>query len=307
MIARSPLNVIDFHRPLFFLYFSFFFITFFYWVPLLIWKWVRHRHQRFVVFLRFEKQTNKWDLRDQVRPIQCFWNSSGTLEGPGWLIRWRAGRGNAEQRKKKVVPVPEWVCSTTSRAETAASIRQWSTRPRPDRTAETSVPGQPKSASGAVSVPKPALERRGGGPEETNAEPSKSRWQWSVSFSPIPFFFFSPKVFSCSFFFLWKKTLGKARRHLDDVMESVAGSGRAIAGEITEFSRCLSSSYRAGLFLLLCSNGFSWVLLGFARVKSGYYLVLTRFYRVFLGFTGFYRVLLVFTEFYWVLLVFFQV
>ena len=185
-------------------------LLFFYWVPLLIWKWVRHRHQRFVVFLRFEKQTNKWDLRDQVRPIQCFWNSSGTLEGPGWLIRWRAGRGNAEQRKKKVVPVPEWVCSTTSRAETAASIRQWSTRPRPDRTAETSVPGQPKSASGAVSVPKPALERRGGGPEETNAEPSKSRWQWSVSFSPIPFFFFFPQSFQLFFFFSLKENFGKS-------------------------------------------------------------------------------------------------
>ena len=282
-------------------------LLFFYWVPLLIWKWVRHRHQRFVVFLRFEKQTNKWDLRDQVRPIQCFWNSSGTLEGPGWLIRWRAGRGNAEQRKKRsfqcrsgcVPQLPE-----PKQPRRSVSDRLGHVRIAPRKRAFQANRKVPQ-------VPFPFQNQRWNGEEEDPRRQMPSRVSRDDN-GPFLFrlfrsFFFPPKVFSCSFFFLWKKTLGKARRHLDDVMESVAGSGRAIAGEITEFSRCLSSSYRAGLFLLLCSNGFSWVLLGFARVKSGYYLVLTRFYRVFLGFTGFYRVLLVFTEFYWVLLFFFQV
>lgn len=210
MIARSPLNVIDFHRPLFFLYFSFFFITFF---LLGTFAYLEVGPTSSSTFRGFSEiwKTNKqmrFTRSGEADPmfLEQFWNAGGA-----WLVNSVESRPReCRAKKKKVVPVPEWVCSTTSRAETAASIRQWSTRPRPDRTAETSVPGQPKSASGAVSVPKPALERRGGGPEETNAEPSKSRWQWSVSFSPIPFFFFFPQSFQLFFFFSLKENFGKS-------------------------------------------------------------------------------------------------
>ena len=184
-------------------------LLFFYWVPLLIWKWVRHRHQRFVVFLRFEKQTNKWDLRDQVRPIQCFWNSSGTLEGPGWLIRWRAGRGNAEQRKKRsfqcrsgcVPQLPE-----PKQPRRSVSDRLGHVRIAPRKRAFQANRKVPQ-------VPFPFQNQRWNGEEEDPRRQMPSRVSRDDN-GPFLFrlfrSFFFPQSFQLFFFFSLKENFGKS-------------------------------------------------------------------------------------------------
>ena len=200
-----------------------------------------------------------------MRPIQCFWNSSGTLEGPGWLIRWRAGRGNAEQRKKRsfqcrsgcVPQLPE-----PKQPRRSVSDRLGHVRIAPRKRAFQANRKVPQ-------VPFPFQNQRWNGEEEDPRRQMPSRVSRDDN-GPFLFrlfrsFFFPPKFSVVLFFFferkLWEKRDVTWMTLWNQSPAPVVRSPARLPNFLGAF-RALTELASSFYFVRMGSPGFYWVLPG---------------------------------------------